>query len=70
MSNEPIARYCASFLPIVEAVRVADGAQGNYVGIVRDGCIAMLGGRSAVSNLTTETMAHEQGHNMSLSHAP
>ena len=65
--NEPIARYCASFLPIVEAARVADGAAGNYVGIVTGGGIAMRGGKSAVSNLSPETMAHELGHNLSSS---
>ncbi len=70
VSNPPIARYCASFLPIIEAARVADGATGNYVGIVTGGGIASLGGRSAVSNLSPETMAHELGHNMSLRHAP
>ena len=68
--NEPIARYCSSFLPIVEAARVADGAAGNYVGIVTGGGIAVRGGKSAVSNLSPETMAHELGHNLSLPHAP
>jgi len=70
VSNEPIARYCSSFLPVVEAARVADGATGNYVGIVTGGGIAYRGGKSAVSNLSPETMAHELGHNMSLLHAP
>ena len=70
VSNEPIARYCLSFLPVVEAARVADGASGNYVGTVTGGGIAILGGKSAVSNLSPETMAHELGHNMSLQHAP
>ena len=70
VSNEPIARYSGNFLPIVEAARVADGAAGNYVGIVTGGGIATFGGKSAVSNLSAETMAHELGHNLSLPHAP
>ena len=70
VSNEPTARYCSSFLPIVEAARVADGAPGTYAGIVTGGGIAIRGGKSVVSNLSSETMAHELGHSLSLSHAP
>ena len=70
VSNEPIAQYCSSFLPIVEAARVADGAAGYYVGIVTGGGVAMRGGRSVISNLSPDSMAHELGHNLSLPHAP
>ena len=70
VSNEPIARYSRGFLPIVEAARVADGAPGTYAGIVSGGGVAILGGRSVVSSLSSDTMAHELGHSLSLSHAP
>lgn len=70
VSNEPIARYCGSFLPIVEAARIADGALGTYAAIVTGGGIAIRGGNSVVSNLSSWTMAHELGHSLSLWHAP
>ena len=53
------------------AIRAAEGAQGHYMGLFRDGGgIAYVGGRVSASALSGYVIAHELGHNMSLLHAP
>ena len=62
----------------IEAIRVLEGGAGYYMGAVPTsltfelslGGTAFLPGRSSWSHDDPTTVAHELGHNMSLSHAP
>ncbi len=58
-----------------EAIRVLEGGVGHYKGMMSGvvtgaGGVAYLGGRSSFSRPSSYIIAHELGHNMSLSHAP
>ena len=62
----------ADLLHRVEAIRVMESGGGYYMALtdVQYGGIAGLPGRSSVSEPTSETIAHELGHNLGLLHAP
>ena len=64
-----------NLLAQTEAIRVLEGGGGHYMGMMSGdvtaaGGVAFLSGRSNFSRPSSETVAHELGHNMSLSHAP
>ena len=63
-----------SLLAETEALRVMEGASGHYVGTMSDDTrpfgVAILSGKSSFSVFYEPTLAHELGHNLSLSHAP
>jgi len=57
----------------VEALRVAEGAAGYYLGTMgnpKGGGVAYIGGRSSVAIPVANAIAHELGHNFNLRHAP
>ena len=51
-------------------IQFMDGATGHYMGIVREGGLALLPGKTSVAPFDVRIMAHELGHNMGLFHAP
>ena len=51
-------------------IQIMDGASGHYMGIVREGGLAMVPGKTSVAPFDVRVMAHELGHNMGLLHAP
>ena len=58
-----------------DAIRVMEGGTGHYKGMMSRpvtgaGGVAHLSGRSSFSPPSPSTLAHELGHNFSLSHAP
>ena len=58
-----------------EVIRVMEGGDGHYKGMMTSpvtgaGGVARLSGRSSFSQPNPATLAHELGHNFSLSHAP
>ena len=57
-----------------EALRVLEGSGGHYMGMMRSvsgaGGVAHRPGRSSFSQPYSDVIAHELGHNMSLSHGP
>lgn len=67
------AKNTISILVEVFVVRILDGAQGHYMGIIpaseRVG-VAAIPGKYGVSALNGNIIAHELGHNMNLGHAP
>lgn len=67
------AKNTISILVEVYVVRILDGAQGHYMGIIpaseRVG-VAAIPGKYGVSALNGNIIAHELGHNMNLGHAP
>ncbi|WP_420634363.1 Ig-like domain-containing protein [Candidatus Palauibacter sp.] len=59
----------------VKAIRVMEGGSGHYMGLMSGSVTGPAGiagapGWTSFSVLNSSTMAHELGHNMSLSHAP
>ncbi|MYA64704.1 MAG: hypothetical protein F4Y21_08655 [Gemmatimonadetes bacterium] len=56
----------------VDALRVAEGGVGYYMGIIeiRGGIAYGIGSWTSISLLDAHVMAHELGHNMYLRHAP
>ncbi len=55
------------------AIRIAEGGVGHYMGTMVNsdgGGLAYLGGFASFSDPRPDIIAHELGHNMSLSHAP
>ena len=55
----------------IEAIRVMDGGNGLYMGVLQDGGGATtLGGRSLVAKLNEGVIVHEIGHTFDLLHAP
>ena len=54
----------------VLTIQIMDGATGHYMGIVREGGLALLPGKTSVAPFDVRIMAHELGHNMGLFHAP
>ena len=68
---DPTFKNAYTVLAETGALRVAEGAKGHYLGILRDGGgVAYVPGRVSVAGLSSYTIAHELGHNMSLRHAP
>ena len=67
------AKNTISILVEVFVLRILDGAQGHYMGILpaseRVG-VAVIPGSIGVSAMDGYTIAHELGHNMNLRHAP
>ena len=65
-----------NLLAQTEAVRVLEGGDGHYMGMMSGavtggaGGVAYLSGRSNFSQPYSGTVAHELGHNMGLRHAP
>ena len=55
----------------IEAMRVAEGSDRHYMGLVRAGAaVALVPGKASVVYPDAKTIAHELGHNLSLRHAP
>ena len=72
-STEPVAENVVRLLEELESLRVIDGGEGYYMGIIESNTelgAAFVKGRGSVSVLDGKVMAHELGHNMSLQHAP
>ncbi len=53
-----------------QAIRTMEGGRGYWMGTIRGGGWAWVGGWTSVSGLHAGTIAHELGHNLSLRHAP
>ena len=58
-----------------KAIRAMEGASGHYMGMMAGDITGAAGvahqsGRSSFSGVNASTIAHELGHNLSLSHAP
>ncbi len=64
----------AEWLSIAKAIRVMEGGTGHYMTLfARPGARVgrgTIGGRTSTSSTNSETIAHELGHNMGLTHAP
>ena len=70
-STDPVIFRSFAVLQETKAIRVLDGSEGYYMGILRaGGGQAELPGTSSVSVLDAEIIAHEIGHNLHLFHAP
>ena len=69
-SYAPRGINVSELLRETEAIHAMDGASGHYMGILEDGGAGNLGGKASVSPISNTIMAHELGHNLSLSHAP
>ena len=71
MSVDPGFEQSGTVLREVKALRVAEGASGHWLGILRGirGGRAEVPGWNSVSTLHEDVIAHELGHNMSLRHA-
>ncbi len=77
-SHEPVltsTNNAFSLLAQTRAIRIMEGATGHYKGLMSPPVTAANGvaytpGRSSFSLPRPGTMAHELGHNLSLSHAP
>ena len=54
----------------IRVIRIMEGSNGYYMGIGTTGGLADQKGFVSFSVLDAKTMAHELGHNLSLSHAP
>ena len=76
-SHEPVLSSTNNGYTILAetmVIRVMEGGRGHYMGTIPkpSACagVAELGGRVSFSHPVAITIAHELGHNMSLSHAP
>ena len=75
-AHEPVLISSDSFNSLLnetEAIRVMEGADGHYMGVMSGGPgggLAFLPGKSSVSSPVGNFMAHEIGHNLSLGHVP
>ena len=70
-STDPWILRSFAILQETMAIRVLDGSDRYYMGILRaGGGQAELPGTSSVSILDAEVIAHEIGHNLNLFHAP
>ena len=68
---EPTAENSFEILTEVQALQVADGTGGFYMGVLTNySGIAFLDGTVSVSFLRDDVIAHELAHNFSLLHAP
>ncbi len=69
-SVDPANRNLDLVVNDVLMIQMMDGATGHYMGIVREGGLALLPGKTSVAPFDVRIMAHELGHNMGLHHAP
>ena len=77
-AHEPVwtsTNYVFELLAETEAIRVLEGGDGHYMGMMSglvtgSGGVAYRPGRSNFSQPHAGTVAHELGHNMNLAHAP
>lgn len=70
-TTDPVVNQSREMLQETKAIRVMDGSDRYYMGILRaGGGQAELPGTSSVSILDAEVIAHEIGHNLNLRHAP
>ena len=75
-AHEPVTTSSnnqSTLLAETYAIRVAEGGTGHYMGTMTGsdgGGLAYLGDFSSFSSPRADIIAHELGHNMSLSHAP
>ncbi len=69
-SVDPANRNLDLVINDVLMIQIMDGATGHYMGIVREGGLALLPGKTSVAPFDVRIMAHELGHNMGLLHAP
>ena len=70
-SVDPIWSNRSILLRELNALRVAEGGSGHYMGVLRrTGGVASRPGKISLSGLHASTIAHELGHNMNLQHAP
>ena len=70
-ATDPLIHNSFKLLQETRAIRVLDGSDRYYMGILRaGGGQAELPGTSSVSVLEAEVIAHEIGHNLNLFHAP
>ena len=69
-SVDPANRNLDLVVNDVLMIQIMDGATGHYMGIVREGGLALLPGKTSVAPFDVRIMAHELGHNMGLLHAP
>ena len=68
---DPVFENSVALVREVEAIRLMDRSRSYYMGMLRDGGgQGYIPGKSSVSELVGNTMAHELAHNLSLSHAP
>ena len=76
IAHEPVSTSSnnqGELLAETYAIRVAEGGTGYYMGTMigsDGGGIAQIGGFVSFSSPRADIIAHELGHNMSLSHAP
>ena len=76
IAHEPVSTTTNSqgaLLAQTHMIRVAEGGTGYYMGTMNDsdgGGLAQVGGFASFSDPRADIIAHELGHNMSLSHAP
>ncbi|MDE2794551.1 MAG: Ig-like domain-containing protein [Gemmatimonadota bacterium] len=77
--HEPVSASSVhpySVLDMTEAIRIMEGGDGYYLGLVPMSepssvrGVAFLGGRSQASKPIPSVIAHEAGHNLNLTHAP
>ena len=69
-SVDPANRNLDLVIMDVLTIQFMDGASGHYMGIVREGGLALPIGKTSVAPFDVRIMAHELGHNMGLLHAP
>ena len=70
-STDPVVYNSFTMFEETMAIRVLDGSDRYYMGILRaGGGLAEVPGTVSVSVLDAEIIAHEIGHNLSLFHAP
>ena len=70
-SVDPVFENIGEIARETRAIYALDGANGHYMGVLRDirGGIGSLRGRTSVVSLDDSNIAHELGHNLGLSHA-
>ena len=71
-SHEVSFQNLFALLAEIELLRVADGGSGHYMGLMPpvQGGAAYQPGWAGVSEIHSQVIAHELGHNMNLGHAP
>ncbi len=71
-SVQPVLNHGETLIREIEALRVAEGSEDYYMGILGEGGGLALDipSKSSLSILVGSVMAHELGHNLYLHHAP
>ncbi len=69
-AHEPVMTNSGVSIAALQAIQLLEGGKGHYLGFIRQGGWAVLGGRFSVAEPHPIVVAHELGHNMSLSHSP